>query len=134
MWNHFAEVRRLGGGLSQGKLSRAMVEVMLQLPSDVAPSKEVVVQYLGLIGQVSTTRDINAAWTSAKKQVLRDYPGQYCLVGKALRRAPASGAGRATERLSAAGLRKLAALAAKEGVSPDEMLGELIAAWRAARK
>jgi hypothetical protein len=37
---------------------------------------------------------------------------------------------RPREKLSAAGHRRLCALAAKEDVTPDELLGRLIAAWR----
>ncbi len=63
MSGYFAQVRRAGFdiGLSAGKLTKAMVEVLLQLPPEAPPSKDVVVQYLGLLGQMSKTRDINAA-------------------------------------------------------------------------
>jgi hypothetical protein len=73
---YFARVRRAGFdiGLSVGKLTKAMVEVLSRLPPEVPPSKEVVVQHLGLLGQMSKTRDINAAWKSAKRQVVREHP------------------------------------------------------------
>ncbi len=76
MRGYFAEVRRAGFdiGLSTGKLAKAMVEVLLQLPPEATPSKEVVVQHFGLLGQMSKTRDINAAWNSAKRQVVREHP------------------------------------------------------------
>jgi hypothetical protein len=38
-----------------------MVEVLSQMPPEAAPSKDVVVQHLGLVGQMSKTRDVNAA-------------------------------------------------------------------------
>ena len=41
---------------------------------------------------------------------------------------------RPREKLSAAGHRKLAALAAKEGVSPDALLGDLVKSWRNERR
>ena len=83
------QARRAGFdiGLSTGKLTKAMVEILTQLPPEAAPSKEVVVQYLGIMGQLSKTRDINAAWNSAKRQVVRDHPDRFCLDGKVLRRA-----------------------------------------------
>jgi hypothetical protein len=64
MRGYLAQVRRAGFdiGLSSGKLARAMVDVLLQLPPEAAPSKELVVERLGLLGQMSKTRDINAAW------------------------------------------------------------------------
>ena len=134
MKGYFAEVRRAGFdiGLSTGKLSKAMVEVLLRLPPEAAPSKELVVQHLGLLGQMSKTRDINAAWNSAKRQVVREHPERFCLDGKVLR--PASALeDRPREKLSATGHRKLVTLAAKEGMTPDELLGRLISTWRSSK-
>lgn len=133
--SYFARVRRSGFdiGLSAGKLTKAMTEVLLQLPPEAKPTKDGVVQYLGLLGQMSKTRDINSAWTRAKRQIAREHPDKFFLSGKVLRRV-SDGVDRAREKLSAAGHRKLATLAAKEGASPDEMLSGLISAWRKGRK
>jgi hypothetical protein len=135
MRGYFADVRRAGFdiGVSTGKLSKAMVEVLAQLPPEVTPSKELVVQHLGLLGQMSKTRDINAAWNSAKRQVVRDHPDRFCLDGKVLRWASAM-EDRPREKLSTAGHRKLATLAAKEGMTSDELLSRLISSWRSAKR
>jgi hypothetical protein len=134
MRGYFAQVCRAGFdiGLSTGKLARAMVDVLLQMPTEAAPSKELVVQHLGLLGQMSKTRDINAAWNSAKRQVVREHPDRFCLDGKVLRPASAM-EDRPREQLSAAGRRKLATLAAKEGMTPDELLARLISSWRSSK-
>ena len=134
MRGYFAQVRRAGFdiGLSTGKLTKAMVDVLLQLPPEAAPSKELVVQHLGLLGQMSKTRDVNAAWNSAKRQVVRDHPDRFCLDGKVLRSASAM-KDRPQEKLSTVGHRKLTALAAKEGMTPDELLGRLISSWRSSK-
>ena len=135
MKGYFARVRRAGFdiGLSAGKLTKAMVEVLSRLPPEVTPSKEVVVRHLGLLGQMSKTRDLNAAWNSAKRQVAREHPNRFCLDGKVLR--PASAVeDRPREKLSAASHRKLATLAAKEGMRSDELLGRLISSGRGARR
>jgi len=134
MRGYFAQVRRAGFdiGLSTGKLTKAMVEVFLQLLPEVTPSKDVVVRHLGMLGQMSKTRDLNAAWNSAKRQVAREQPERFCLDGKVLRWA--SVVGQPREKLSAAGHRKLAALAAKEGMTPDELVGRLISSWRGAKR
>jgi hypothetical protein len=127
---------RRGGfdiGVSAGKLTQAMVEVLSQLPPEVTPSKEVVVQHLGLLGQMSKTRDINASWNSAKRQAVRDQPDRFCLDGKVLRWASAM-EDRPRQKLSTAGHRKLATLAAKEGMTPDEFLSRLISSWRSANR
>ncbi len=135
MKGYFAELRRSGLnlGLSAGNLTKAMVEVLSQLPPGVTPSKEVVVQHLGMLGQFSKTRDVNAAWNSAKRQVVREHPDRFCLDGKVLRSASAM-KDRPQEKLSTVGHRKLAALAAKEGTTPDELLGRLISSWRWAKR
>ena len=89
MKGYFAQVRRAGfdSGISAGKLSRAMMEVLSQLPREAPPSKDVVVQHLGLLGQMSKIRDIDAAWNNAKRQIVRERPERFCLDGKVLRRA-----------------------------------------------
>jgi hypothetical protein len=131
MRGYFSQVRRAGFdiGVSAGKLTKAMVDVLRQLPPEIPPTKDVVVQYLGLLGQMSKTRDVNSAWNSAKRQAAREHPDRFCLDGKVLRRA-SDIEDRPREKLSSAGHRKLAALATKEGMSPDEVLNRLIAAWR----
>jgi hypothetical protein len=65
----FAQVQCAGFdiGMSIGKLTKAML------------SRDVVVHCLGLLGQMSKTRDINAAWNSAKRQIVRDHPDRFCL-------------------------------------------------------
>jgi 2-oxo-4-hydroxy-4-carboxy--5-ureidoimidazoline (OHCU) decarboxylase len=131
MRGYFAQVRRGGFdiGVSTAKLTRAMVEVLVQLTPEATPSKEVVVHHLGLLGQMSKTRDIKAARNSAKRQVVREHPDRFRLDGKILRRASAT-EDRPREKLSTAGHRRLAALAAKEGMTPDGLLGRLISTWR----
>jgi len=135
MRGYFAQMRRGGFdiGVSAGKLTQAMVEVLSQLPPEVTPSKELVVQHLGLLGQMSKTRDINASWNSAKRQAVRDQPDRFCLDGKVLRWASAM-EDRPRQKLSTAGHRKLATLAAKEGMTPDELLSRLISSWRSANR
>lgn len=134
MRRYFAQVRRAGFdiGLSTRKLTKAMVEVLLQLPPEATRSKDLIARHLGLLGQMSRSRDINAAWSSAKRQVVRECPERFCLDGQVLRWTSAMD-DRPREKLSAAGHRKLATLSAKEGLTPDELLGRLISAWRRSR-
>jgi len=131
MRGYFAQVRRAGFGigLSTGKLSRVMVDVLLRLPSEAPPSKELVVQSLGLLGHMSKSRDINTAWNTAKRQIVREHPERFILDGKVLHRATAM-VHQPREKLSAAGHRKLSSLAEKEGMTPDELLGHLVSSWR----
>ena len=82
---------------------------------------------------MSKSRDINAAWNSAKRQVVRERPERFCLDGKVLRWTTTM-EDRPREKLSAASHRKLTTLAAKEGLTPDELLGRLISSWRNAKR
>jgi len=131
----FADVRRAGFdiGLSAGKLAKAMVEVLSQLPAGSKISKEVVVRHLGLLGQMSKSRDLDTAWDKAKRQAARELPGRFWLDGRILRW-ESERADLPREKLSAAGRRRLEDLAAREGVSPDALLAALIRSWRGARK
>jgi hypothetical protein len=135
MRDYFAQVRRAGFdiGISAGKLTSAMVEVLLQLPPKASPTKDVVEQHLGLLGQMSKTRDINTAWNHAKRQVAREHPDRFCMQGKVLRWA-SDKEDRPREKLSPDGHRKLAALAAKQGITSDELLNRMISTWRKAQE
>jgi len=135
MREYFAQVRRAGFaiGVPTAKLTKAMVEVLVQLPPEAVLSKEIVVQHIGLLGQMSRTRDVNAAWNGAKRAIVREHPDRFWLDGKVLRRASGR-EGRPREKLSAAAHRRFEALATKEGMTPDELVGQMIAAWRRAKR
>ena len=135
MGDDFARMRRavFGPDVSVGKLTQAMVEVLLQLPEDASLSKDRVVEHLGPLGAMSTTRDLAAAWGAAKRRVARDHPTLFRVERNVLRRASAESPP-PPPKLSAAGQRRLATLAAKEGLDPDLLLGQMIEAWRGARR
>jgi hypothetical protein len=135
MRGYFAQVRRAGFdiGVSAAKLLQAMIEVLSHPPSDTIPSKEEVVRRLGLLGQMSKTRDINAAWNGAKRRIVQECPDRFRLDGKFLRRVTDT-EDRPREKLSAAGHRKLTTLAAKEGLTPDQLLSRMISSWRSTKE
>ncbi len=64
---------------SQNRLSKMMVEVLVQLPMGTIRLKDVVVANLGMIGYMSSSRDINAAWNQAKKKAAKEYPDKFFL-------------------------------------------------------
>jgi hypothetical protein len=135
MRQYLAQMRRAGFdiGLSVRKLVDAMVQILTQLPPEAPPTKEVVVRQLGPLGAMSKTRDINAAWNSAKRQILRKCPDKFALDGKVLRWA-SDMQDHPCEKLSTAGHSKLAMLAAKEGITPDQLLSRLVASWRKSKQ
>ena len=52
--------------LSKGKLSKMMLNVLLELSFGTKDLKGNVTLRLGIVGQLSTARDINAAWNETK--------------------------------------------------------------------
>ncbi len=80
----FSDMRRagMGIGLSKTKLSEAMLNVLLQLPMGSSNLKETIVAHLGLFGQMAATRDLNEAWTQAKKKAAKLYPDKFILDGR----------------------------------------------------
>ena len=80
----FGDMRKAGMtvGLSKAKISKAMLEILVQLPTGTTHLKETVVANLGLLGNMSATRDINAAWNEAKKKAAKEYPEKFILDGR----------------------------------------------------
>ena len=124
----FAGMRRSGFGIriSKGRLMKAMVEILGQLPMGTPKLKEVVVNNLGLLGQMSATRDLNAAWTAAKKKVAREHPERFVLVGRGALRWNDGSVVELDRKISTANFKKLNALATAEGCSVDRVVTKLI--------
>ena len=80
----FAELRRFGMGIgvSKTKLAQGMLEILLQLPNDTKNLKEIIVQHLGMLGQMASTRDIDQAWNQTKKQAAKLHPEKFVLGNK----------------------------------------------------
>ena len=120
-------------GISTTKLSKMMVEVLQQLPRGTTKLKETVIAGMGLAGQMAKTRDLNLAWEKAKRQASQEHPEKFIRDGKTLRWNTGE-ARPAKSSLSAAGQRKLSALANKEGLTADELLTRLISAYKASNR
>ncbi|GAH80357.1 unnamed protein product [marine sediment metagenome] len=68
-----------GPGISKDKLSKIMLEILLQLPVGTKNLKDNIVYNMGLTGQMSTTCDINEAWTQTKKKAAKLFPEIFLL-------------------------------------------------------
>jgi hypothetical protein len=124
----FAGMRRAGMavGVSKSKLSQAMLETLVQLPSGTADLKETIVAHLGLIGQMSATRDINAAWNDAKKKAAKEYPDKFVLDGRKVLHWNDGSVKILDKDLSAANLKKLNELADVENCTVNQIVSKLI--------
>jgi hypothetical protein len=124
----FAEMRRAGMavGVSKAKLSQAMLEILVQLPPGTADLKETIVAHLGLLGQMSATRDINGAWNDAKKKAAREYPDKFLLDSRGVLHWNDGSVKVLDKNLSAANLKKLNELADVEKCSVNQIVSKLI--------
>ncbi len=124
----FSEMRRagMGVGVSKTKLARAMLEILIQLPEGATNLKETIVAHLGLLGQMSSTRDINAAWNDAKKRAGREYPEKFILDGRKVLHWNDGSVKIIDKKISAANFKKLNELAERESCTVNQILSKLI--------
>jgi hypothetical protein len=124
----FSEMRRagMGVGVSKTKLARAMLEILIQLPEGAANLKETIVAHLGLLGQMSSTREINAAWNDAKKRAAREYPEKFMLDGRKVLHWNDGSVKIIDKKISTANFKKLNELAERENCTVNQILSKLI--------
>jgi hypothetical protein len=124
----FAEMRRAGMavGVSKSKLAQAMLEILVQLPAGTVDLKETIVAHLGLLGQMSATRDINAAWNDTKKKAVREYPDKFLLDDRGVLHWNDGSFKVLDKDLSAGNLRKLNELADAEDCTVNQIVSKLI--------
>lgn len=124
----FSDMRRagMGVGVSKAKLTQAMLEILFQLPEGTTNLKETIVGHLGLLGQMSPTRDINAAWNDAKKRAAREYPEKFVLDDRKVLHWNDGSVKIIDKKISPANFKKLNELAEKENCAVNEMVSKLI--------
>ena len=124
----FAKMKRagMGVGLSKAKLSQAMLEILIQLPVGTKDIKETIVGHLGLLGQMSATRDINAAWNETKKKAAREYPDKFLVGDRGVLHWNDGSLKVLDKTISAANFRKLNELAEAEGCNVNQLVSGLI--------
>ncbi|OIP87006.1 MAG: hypothetical protein AUK24_10090 [Syntrophaceae bacterium CG2_30_49_12] len=112
--------------LSKGRLSKMMLEALLQLPSGTKNLKENITFQLGLIGQMSTTRDINNAWDETKKKAAKQYPDRFILDKRNVLQWKDESVKVLDVRISSINFKKLNELAEKENCTVDALVTNLI--------
>ena len=124
----FAQMKRagMGVGLSKAKLSQAMLEILIQLPVGTKDIKETIVGHLGLLGQMSATRDINAAWNDTKKEAAREHPEKFLLGDRGVLHWNDGSLKVLDKTISAVNFRKLNELAEAEGCNVNQLVSGLI--------
>lgn len=113
-------------GLSKDKLSKAMLEILVQLPTGTNQLKETVVANLGMLGNMSATRDINAAWNEAKRKASKDYPEKFTLDGRKVLHWNDGSLKILDRKISSVNFTKLNELAEAENCSVNQLVSKLL--------
>ena len=103
--------------LSKGRLSKMMLDILLQLPSGTKNLKENITLQLGFVGQMSTTRDINTAWDETKNRAAKLYPDRFILDNRNVLQWNDGSMRVLDEKISSSNLKRLNELAEKENCS-----------------
>ena len=112
--------------LSQSKLSKMMLEVLSELPSGTKNLKNNVTLRLGMIAQMSTSRDINSAWNDTKKKAANLYPDKFILDGRGVLHWNDGSVKILDKKISSVNYKKLNDLANNENCSVDALVSKLI--------
>ncbi len=120
--------------LSKGRLSKMMLEILSEFPSGTKHLKENVTSRLGMIGQMSTTRDINAAWNETKKKAANLYPEKFILDGRGVLHWNDGNVKILDKKISSINYKKLNKLAEDENCTVDALVSRLITYYKKSKK
>ena len=130
----FSQRRGFGLGISTNKIAKMMLEVLLQLPKGTTNLKDHVVANLGMIGQMSTKRDINEAWNQAKRMAANEHPERFILDGRKALHWNDGSVSILDKSITPANYKKLNEIADSEGCSVNELISRLIRNYKKDRK
>ncbi len=111
-----------------------MLDILLEFPSGAKNLKDNVTLRLGIIGQMSTTRDINVAWNETKKKAAKLYPDKFILDGRNVLHWNDGSVKVLDKNISSANYKKLNELADTENCNVNAMVSELISYYKKNKK
>ncbi len=111
-----------------------MLDILLDFPSGAKNLKDNVTLRLGIIGQMSTTRDINAAWNETKKKAAKLHPDQFILNGMNALHWNDGSVKVLDKKISSANYKKLNELADTENSTINAIVSELISHYKKHKK
>ena len=120
--------------LSKGRLSKMMLDVLLELPFGAQNLKVNVTLRLGIVGQMSTSRDINAAWNETKKKAAQLYPDKFFLDGRNVLHWNDGRVIVLDKTISSANYKKLNELADIENCNVNAIVSKLISYYKKHKK
>jgi hypothetical protein len=116
--------------LSKGRLTKMMLERLLELPDGAKILKDNVAIRLGMVGQLSTSREINAAWNETKKKAAKFYPEKFILDDRGVLHWNDGSIKILDKTISSANFKKLNELADIEKCNVNSMVSKLISAYK----
>ena len=116
--------------LSKGKLSKMMLDVLLEFPFGAKNLKVNVTLRLGIVGQMSTSRDINEAWNETKKKAAKLYPDKFIIDGRNGLLWNDGSVKVLDKKISNTNFQKLNELAEKENCSVNALVSKLISNYK----
>ena len=128
----FSQMRRAGmiSGISKTKLSQSMLEILSHLPEGTTNLKDTIVQYLGLSGQMTATRDINEDWNQTKKKAAKEYPAKFILDDRNVLHWNDGQVKIFDKKISMTNFKKLNELADLEGCSVNQLISKLLKSYQ----
>jgi hypothetical protein len=120
--------------LSKGRLSKMMLDILLEFPFGAKNLKDNVTLRLGMVGQMSTARDINAAWNETKKKAAKLYPDKFILDGRNALHWNDGSVIVLDKAISSSNYKKLNELADIENCNVNAMVSKLISFYKKHKK
>ncbi|GAB6910199.1 hypothetical protein JCM12296A_60640 [Desulfosarcina cetonica] len=116
--------------LSKGRVSKMMLEILLDLPAGTKSLKDNVALRLGMVGQLSTTREINAAWNETKKKAAKLHPDKFILDDRGILHWNDGSVKILDKTISSANFIKLNELANTHNCNVNSMVSKLISLYK----
>ena len=113
--------------LSKNRLSKMMLEILLEFPAGTKNLKDNITLRLGSIAQMSATRDINEAWDATKTKAAKLYPDRFLLDKRKVLQWNDGSVRVLDEKISVTNFKKLNELAETQNCSVNALVTKLIA-------
>jgi hypothetical protein len=120
--------------LSKNRITKMMLERLLELPDGAKNLKENVTLRLGMVGQLSSSREINAAWNETKKKAAKLHPDKFILDGRGVLHWNDGSLKILDKKISSANFKKLNELAETESCNVNSMVSKLISSYKENKK
>jgi hypothetical protein len=120
--------------LAKGRLTNMMLERLLELTAGTKQLKENDILRLGMVGQLSTSREIGAAWNDTKKKAAKLHPDEFILDGRGVLHWNDGSVKILDQKISSANFKKLNELADTESCNVNSMVSKLINSYKKSKK